>query len=70
MGVILESDRGIDLLKCPKCKALWRARGYYDFDIGGWVYDEDNADLCPCGCRNIFGLRIRADVVIPKKSHV
>jgi hypothetical protein len=55
-SVIQSSDPDIDTLKCPKCKALWRAKGHYDSE-GKWDYDY--ADICPQGCFNFFGFKIK-----------
>ncbi|MED3814394.1 hypothetical protein P4573_19245 [Priestia megaterium] len=54
---ILSPDQG------PKCKAIWRAKGYahYDFD-GRWVY-EDDGEKCPRNGRNIFGFRVSGKVI-------
>lgn len=57
LNVIQSNDPEIDTLKCPKCKAIWRAKGQYDYDAGGWNYELGD-DLCPCGCINFLGFRV------------
>jgi hypothetical protein len=59
--IIQSPNPAIDTFKCPKCGAIWRAEGFYDFDLGGWIYDIDD-EYCPCDCRNILGFRIKGQV--------
>lgn len=49
-NIIQSNDPETDTFKCPKCNALWRSKGYYNYDEGGWV-QEDN---CPLGCRSTY----------------
>jgi hypothetical protein len=63
MSEIFQStDIEVDTLKCPKCKAIWRARGHYNYDDGGYSYDY-NDDICPNGCTNFFGFSVRGKVI-------
>ncbi|MDF2505224.1 hypothetical protein [Clostridium sp.] len=59
--VIQSPKKDVDTLWCPKCGALWRAKGYYDYDEGGWVHEYED-EFCPNGCRNILGLRIMGNI--------
>lgn len=68
MSSIMQSpDPETDTLKCPKCRALWRAKGHYNYDLGGWnYYNEEEGideDLCPSGCTSFFGSRIKGKVI-------
>lgn len=61
LKVIQSNNPDTDTLICPKCGALWRAKGYYDRDEGGWVH-ELKEEYCPRYCRNLFGFRISGKV--------
>lgn len=65
--IIQSPDPDIDTLRCPKCSALWRAKGHYDYDQGGWNYYNEteciDEELCPNGCRNFFGFRTKGKLV-------
>lgn len=56
-NIIHSIDPDTDTFKCPKCGAIWRAKGHYNDDDGGWAYDEVDEERCPRGCKNLFGLR-------------
>jgi hypothetical protein len=56
--VIQSPNPDTDTLKCPKCNALWRAKGHYNYDEGGWAYDADE-EYCPKGCKNFIGFRVK-----------
>ena len=60
--IIQSSNPDVDTLKCPKCGAIWRSKGYYN-DKGGWVYEVKN---CPSGCRTRFLLNPVEGVVITR----
>jgi hypothetical protein len=49
--IIQSNNPDIDTLKCPKCGVIWCSHGYYNFDEGGWVYEDA---YCPSGCRTWF----------------
>lgn len=49
--IIQSNDPDTDTLKCPKCCAIWRSKGYYNYDEGGWVYEDVD---CPNGCCTYF----------------
>lgn len=61
--IVQSPDPDIDTLKCPKCGALWRAKGKYNYDDGGWHYynAEDGIDhgCCPSGCKNFFAIPVK-----------
>lgn len=63
LKIIQSPNLNIDTLKCPKCNVLWRAEGHYNYDEGGWNYFNEETgideDICPNGCTNFFGFRIR-----------
>lgn len=65
LNIIQSSDPDVDTLKCPKCGALWRSRGHYNYDEGGWVHDED---YCPNDCVNFFGFEIKGKVILRDNS--
>lgn len=63
MNKIIHSNKpDVDTLKCPKCNALWRAEGHYNYDEGGWAYENDE-EYCPRGCYSFFGFKIKGKVV-------
>lgn len=51
----------VDTLKCPKCKTIWREKGEYDYDFGGWHY-PDGSEYCPNGCVNKFGIKAKGKI--------
>ncbi|WP_423408013.1 hypothetical protein AABM38_20425 [Heyndrickxia sp. MSNUG] len=55
--IIQSLDPDIDTLKCPKCNAIWRVKGSYEFGLDIWVYELDE-EYCPNGCKNFFGFRV------------
>ena len=61
--LVHSNDPDIDTLRCPKCKAIWRSKGHYNYDEGGWVYENAEDNLCPCGCENFLGYRIKGLVL-------
>lgn len=64
---IQSPDPETDTLKCPKCGTLWRAKGHYNYDEGGWNYFNEQSgfdeEFCPSGCKKLFGSRVRGKVV-------
>lgn len=61
-NIIHSADTDTDTLKCPNCGCLWRSKGYYNYDEGGWVHEED---YCPNGCRtHILKLPIQGKVIV------
>jgi hypothetical protein len=61
--IIQSPNPDIDTLKCPKCGAIWRSEGYYDYDEGGWVHEQDT---CPNECRSRFLNILINGKVIPR----
>jgi hypothetical protein len=61
--IVQSNNSDTDTLKCPKCGAIWRAKGHFYYDDGGWIYDEKDSELCPNGCINFFGFRLTGRVV-------
>lgn len=62
MKVITKSkDPEVDTFTCPKCKAIWRVKGEFDYDTWSKSYDGDN--VCPNQCRGFFGFVIRGKIV-------
>lgn len=57
----------IDTLKCPKCSAIWRAKGGYILGEDRFsYYNEANGideELCPSGCKNFFRLPIKGKLI-------
>lgn len=49
--IIHSNDPDTDTLKCPECGVLWRSKGYYNYDEGGWIHEQDD---CPNGCCTRF----------------
>lgn len=60
--IVQSNDPDTDTLKCPKCGTLWRANGHYNYDEGGWAYDDDE-NICPLGCTGLFGFRIKGKII-------
>jgi hypothetical protein len=63
MKILQSQNPDIDTLKCPKCGAVWREKGFYDYDLGGWVYEDNLQGECPNDCRNWLGTRIKGKVI-------
>lgn len=60
--IIKSEDPEVGTFVCPKCKAIWRARGQFEHLVGAWHYDDD--DCCPHGCMHFIFFRVRGDEVI------
>ncbi|NOV01331.1 hypothetical protein [Paenibacillus planticolens] len=65
--IIQSSNPDIDTLKCPKCKAIWRAEGEHAWGDDRWSY-KLGEDKCPSGCITFFGFRVTGKLV--KKPNV
>jgi hypothetical protein len=56
------TNKDVDILICPKCKETWSAEGHYNYDEGGWSYDNGE-EYCPHGCNNFFRFRLKGKLV-------
>lgn len=50
----------VDTFKCPKCKAIWRLQGSYEYGDDLWQYD--GSEYCPNGCTNFLGFKVKGKI--------
>lgn len=61
INIVPSSEPNTDTFVCPECKAIWRAKGEFDWELlGTWTYHDE--DYCPVGCTGIFG-RVKGKIV-------